>query len=112
MTMTSKDLALHLRAIADKLESAEEFELPDYRASANISLYYWGDKLRFLKAAKALGTGTKQVRGDEYQMHYLEGQLRIIANRDSVCKIVRPAVPAEYDCEPLLSQMEEASLGK
>jgi len=31
--------------------------------------------------------------------------------RNAVCRLVKPAQPAVYDCEPLLSQEEEESIG-
>ena len=35
---------------------------------------------------------------------------RTSIDREKVCKLISPAVPAVYDCAPLLSEDEEAKL--
>ena len=112
--MTSHEYSSRLRAAADKLDNAPEFEVPDYEESyiaksGIVRLSYYGDKDGFLAAVRAIGGGVKG--GDEQSLEFKSGDIVLRVNRDLLCRIVKPAQPAEYDCEPLLSQLEEASLG-
>jgi hypothetical protein len=115
--MKSHEYAKKLHELADLLESRPDFKLPDYQRNYisqhgidNFS--YHGDKTGFLAAVKAVGSGTK-LPGDKDDFSFLacNGLLRLTVYRTAVCRIVKPAQPAEYDCIPLLSQEEENSLG-
>jgi len=113
--VTSHDYAKQLRILADALEAAPEFTLPSYSdvhyaESGLENLRYYEDKAGFLSAVKALGTGRKVMTDRSITLVAANGLLHISANRDAVCRIIKPAQPAEYECEPLLSQAEEAQL--
>lgn len=110
--MTSHDYARELKRVADCLERREEFDLPDYLDEVALKLSYFDDKKRFLAAVRALGTGTKgpdKYITNDYIFTPAFGGLRIQAERNTVCRLVRPA---EYECEPLLSPEEEQAVGK
>ena len=118
-TVTSHQYAKQLRALADALETAPEFNLPRYWGAyspkAGIAQFdYHHDKAGFLSAVKAVGSGTKKEMygGGEPEFHFFafNGLLRLAIYRDVICRIVKPAQPAEYECEPLLSQAEEAQI--
>lgn len=109
--MTSHEYARKLAAVADLLAAAPEFEMPSYMDSYIQSygidtIRFHNGKDRFLAAARAIGNGEKIYDGDTFEFHVLSGLLRLTVDRDAVCRIVKPAVPAEYECEPLLSQEE------
>lgn len=114
--MTSHEYAKKLHDLANNLEHVEPFLLPNqsdsfYRDYGIESFRYYGEKLPFLAAVKAVGTGKKDTSKErEFSFIAFDGLLHIVVNRDAVCRIVKPAQPAEYDCEPLLSQEEEDSL--
>jgi hypothetical protein len=115
--MTSHEYAKQLRQLAELLESRPEFKLPNYQHNYILEngleyFAYHGDKSGFLEAVKAVGSGTKQA-GDKWDFSFLalNGLLRLTVAREAVCRLVKPAQEAVYDCEPLLSQEEESSLG-
>lgn len=111
--MTSHEYAAKLQAIAEKLLHSEAFDLPtymdDYCAKNGIvRIDFFSRKDKFLAAVRAIGSGRKA--GGESTLDFIVGDLALGVDRSSVCHIVKPAQPAEYECEPLLSQAEEAVL--
>lgn len=114
--MTSHEYALELLKIAHGLQERPEFPLPDYYTpefkAYLINISYFADKKRFLQAVAAIGSAVKGGDESNYVLTpAFAPMLRIEANRNAVCRIVKPATPAEYECEPLLSQAEEAQVG-
>ncbi len=116
--MTSHEYAKQLRELADKLEAVDEFTLPGhsailYKDCGIETLRYYGDKERFLAAVRSIGNGRKDTSHErDFTFVAFDGLLRVTVNRDAVCRIVKPAQPAVYDCEPLLSPEEEALMGE
>lgn len=116
--MTSHDLARVLRGMADLLDSKPVFPMPSYYGNSNLSrfgkLRYFGEKDAFIAAAKALGTFTKKYTADELIISCPAnggGEITLEIERNAVCRIVKPAQPAEYECDPLLSPEEDAEIG-
>ena len=111
--MDSHAYADVLAEVAEGLRQRPAFELPNYTREIHLRLQYFSDKDRFLRAARAIGSGTKTVNDSagEYKFTAAFGPLTIVADRTAVCRIVKPAQPAEYECEPLLEQEEEAGIG-
>jgi len=114
---TSRDFAKNLRALAEWLDARPEFPMPSVTARTPYNEYY--DKDEFIQAVRALGAGKKEdgILGKDYLKFIAETtpedtEVQIEINRVKVCKLVRPAQPAEYDCESLLNQAEEAEIGK
>ncbi len=109
--MTSHEYATRLIAAAVLLEKAAVFELPSYMASylehcGVENIQFHTDKALFLAAVRAVGSGVKAGNADEVRF-VVGGLVHLVVDRASVCKLVKPA---EYECEPLLSQVEEAVL--
>jgi len=114
--MTSHEYAREITKIAAGLLDRPEFDMPDYYSPTYKKSYmvldYFGDKKRFLLAAKAIGTATKGGNDEDYVLiPQFAPMLQVRANRNAVCRVVKPAVPAEYECDPLLSPQEEAQVG-
>ncbi len=108
----SHDYAHAMKLVADFLLSKPAFNLPDYEDGFSAKLYYYADKAGFLAAARALG-GVKNVTDERYfclTNKLPRSQFSISAERSAVCRLIEPAKPAMYDCEPLLSQTEEQEL--
>jgi hypothetical protein len=109
--MTSHEYAKKLRIAADFFLSKPEFKL---RNSPLLFASYWADKDGFLAAVKALGKGEKKYEGESLKFIVTVAPdltFDVEVSRSAVCRLVKPAQPAEYECEPLLSQEEESSLG-
>lgn len=99
--------AEQLKTLAEFLLSKPEFEVNSNKAYF-FDTYYNRDS--FIKAVKALGSGTKNFTDTylEYLVKSPNGtHIRIEAPRDRVCTLVTPAV---YDCIPLLSEEEVEAL--
>ena len=114
----ASEVAAELNKLADALMREPDQELP----KADISFYckYLGDKGKpmFLSLARILPHPlTKAVQkycDDGMEIAYASAAASIVATieRSQVCKLVKAAqtIPAEYDCDPLLSAEEENSL--
>ena len=110
----ANEVAQELRRVADALDKEPEAEV------AKPSLYFScsGYKDVFLRTAALLPRPLREVIEDTGQSHdYLRLvydsprlHLQATAYRSEVCVLKTPARPAEYDCLPLLSEMEKASL--
>ena len=113
--LTSHEYARQMQAAAQWLLDKPEFGLPAYETEYSERLSYFSDKEGFIRAAKALG-GKKDVSHDgDYQLvteHPSGFKFSLIASRDAVCRIVKPAQEAEYECEPLLTQQEEEEVAR
>jgi hypothetical protein len=113
---TAKDVAQELRELADALDREPDQELP--RVNVDFYCKYAGDKGKpmFLALAKLLPRPLDKSDDDMggLQLKHVTGALliRTVIEREKVCKIIRPeqTIPAEYECEPLLSLAEESSL--
>jgi hypothetical protein len=106
----AKEIAQELRRIADSLDREPEVELVTPMLS-----FYNNDKETFLASVRALPRPlAKDFNDHEYTLEHgrREGAvwLRTKCDRSKVCKMVKPAQPAVYDCSPLLSAEEEESL--
>ena len=113
---TTRDYAKALRELADFLDSRPEFTLPyysylHYRERGIENFRYYSEKKPFLAAVKAIGAVKKSADQSEFTLVAAGGLLQLSASRTSVCRLVKPAQEAVYECEPLLSQAEEAEIG-
>lgn len=113
--MTSHEYANELKKIADSILERQEFTMPSHynEKSTFASIHFFSDKEGFLAAARSLGSFDKRI---DSLSHYYEiapkfsTHFEVSANRDAVCRLIRPAQDAQYECEPLLSREEEAQL--
>lgn len=109
------ELAKELRKLADAVEGLEvvrEYGKP----TIYFGFAYGGEiaKKAFFKFAKIMPKPfEKKTTDHEYKLIYESDTLTIQAyiERNKVCTLITPAVPAVYDCEALLSQAEIAQLG-
>lgn len=107
--MNSHAYANKLKELGDFLLTKPEFETPNGEDFSYVRFYYYSDKDGFLGAVKALGSGQKVANRDDFDFNP-DGthMLRLTANRSSVCRKVQEE---KWECEPLLSQAEEAAIG-
>lgn len=113
--MTSHEYATKLKELAAFLEGVDEFPLPDYWdyhiESCGLEHFsYYGEKEAFLAGVRALGSVKKQADKRDFAVLAANGLLKLSVNREAVCRLVKPAQEAVYECEPLLSQAEEAQI--
>jgi len=107
--MNSHKYAEKLRQLADVLLSKPEFNTPWEESLAYTTFYYWGDKSDFLGAVKALGAGKKDwCKGELIFLPEATDMLRFGISRSTVCRKVQEE---KWECEPLLSDEEEAKIG-
>jgi hypothetical protein len=112
----SSEVAAELRKLADALDREPEQELP----VTNVDFYckYAGVKGKpmFLALVRILPHPLTKSDDDMggLELKYTTPSLciRTVVERDKVCKLIRPAqqIPAKYECEPLLTTEEDASL--
>jgi hypothetical protein len=119
---TAGQVAAELRKLADALDNGPDVEI--YNVYCNLSVK---TKESFLAVARALPKPFWKVPdGNEYKLdnrpHGADGRLSydmtkwppvhfsLTAPRAEVCRLVRPAQPAEYECDALLTEAEEAAL--
>lgn len=100
-------VAAELRRIADSLDKEPETEIEQ----PMISFYHWSEsqKEKFFNEVRLLPRPLqKKYTDDEVTLTYdVPGAyVRSVIRRNAVCRLVRPAIPAEYDCDPILSEQE------
>lgn len=108
----ASEVASELRKLADSLDKQPEVEIP---APGVYFPTRYEDKKAFLNVASILPHPIKKTypcNGTEIELEYRTSAIRVstCGQRDTVCKLVEPAKPAVYRCEPLLSEAEEAAL--
>jgi len=108
--MTTSEVAIELRRIADALDKKPELAVCPY-----LSITAHGDdKETFLALARLMPRPiTKRVRneGTTYEDYeVLNGFFRVSIPRGNICEIIEPAKPAVFHCPSLLSEEEEAAL--
>ena len=113
----ASEVAAELRKVADALDLNPDVTTP----VADLTFWCYSganQKELFLNTARILPRPVvKKYPSDssEYSRVSVEHNtdaLRISTSiyRESVCRIVKPAQPAEYDCELTLSETEDAAL--
>lgn len=109
----ASEIATELRRIADLFDKEPEIEL----VQPSLTFYHgYGDtKENFLSLASLFPRPFK--KGDGYShdrlklTHETRGlEVNASIDRVKVCVLKRAAMPAEYECVPILSSIEEASL--
>ena len=107
--MTSHEYADTLDAMAKVLRDRPAFPVPDNMKTTWMP--YYGDKEGFIAAVRALGAGRKELDENYYAFYpaCFDGTLRVYADRSAVCRKVQDV---KWECEPLLSDEEAASIGE
>lgn len=105
-------MAAELRKVADALDKEPEAEMCDPLLS-----FAPANKTTLVNLAKLLPRPIEKSYQDfcgtpTIQLDYKADALRVWvkADRDIACRIIRHAIPAQYDCEPLLSTEEDEAL--
>jgi hypothetical protein len=109
------EVAAELRRIADALDKEPEAEV-----KRPLCFFYPDSKEEFLTLARILPHPLEKLYGaadDLYAKYTLDGKspsvwLRAEIERSKICTLISPAIPAKYECEPLLSQEEEDALAE
>lgn len=113
---TAGQVAAELRRIAEAFEREPDVEVK------RPMLAFWPDsKEQFLTLATALPKPLhKKIDGEDgskYQKYILQNEdaavwTHVSIDRNDICIMVEPARPARYECPSILSEAEEAALGK
>jgi hypothetical protein len=107
---TAIQVAQELRKLADALEKGGETEI----IQAFVCFSHWdSQKQQFLDLAKLMPRPfAKKFDDDEIRLVHGNAamDLWVKAPRSLACRIVEPAREAVYECEPLLSEAEEAEV--
>lgn len=107
------EVATELRKLADSLDTTPDATVSQAFVSFNNKYEGESAKDKFLAIANAMPKPFKK----DYT--YLDLTLRYrtpaidVWNsimRTSICRLIKPAQPAEFECEPLFSTEEEAQL--
>jgi hypothetical protein len=118
----AKEVAQELRKLADALDREPEQELfvPEISFSCKYKYPSMGliAKDVFLALARILprplAKGTQSFDDDAMELRYSSDALIITTaiERSKVCRIIERerTIPAVYECEPLLSEAEDATL--
>lgn len=110
----SREVATELRKLADALDTIPETEIK----RPYVSFYHHSEseKEGFLAIARVLPHPLTKDYGedltDKLTVEYKTDAIIASASipRFLVCRIVEPAKPAVYDCQPLLSAEEEMGI--
>ena len=105
--MKSHAYAKAIIQAAEFILSQPEFEVESDKPSLYLG-WYWSKEL-FLAAVRALGAGKKEYSGSDlkYTTNAHGANVWLTIPRDKVCRKVQEA---KWECEPLLSTEEEATL--
>lgn len=112
----AKEVAQELRKVADVLDLHPEVET--IKPSLLFFYSFGGDKEQFLATARILPRPVAKnypEDGDRYSRVAVNHDTDALCvetsiYREAVCRIVKPAQPAEYDCELTLLDHEDAAL--
>ncbi len=111
---TTHAIAADLRKLADALEQATDKMV----MSPKLSFGAGSNRENFLGAVAVMPHPFDKLipaTSNDYDIVRLEHKMDSLtvetwAFRSTACRIVAPAQPAVYDCEPLLSAVEEETL--
>lgn len=104
--MNSHEYANKLKKIGDFLLARPSVE---FDSGPKILVYFGWGKDKFIAAAKAMGSITKTYKSEDFEVSPVgHPELVLYAARSVVCRKVQDE---KWECEPLLSQAEEAEIG-
>jgi hypothetical protein len=110
---TAGNVSIELRKLADALDKEPEAVMP--KIYIHFPCSYNGDnsKIMFLNVARLMPRPFDKKyehRNIKLEHQGVAADITAWVEQSVVCRIVRPAIEAEYECDPLLSPEEEASL--
>jgi hypothetical protein len=103
--MKSHEYAQRLRELGEFLLTKPEFE-----TESDLMIFeYFYTKDKFLAAARAIGSGSKEYTESDFRFKPAGfNELTLYISRDKVCRKVQEE---KWECEPILSPEEEATVG-
>jgi hypothetical protein len=112
----AREISIALHRIIDVLDLHPDLEI--VRPSLTFFYGFEAKKDQFLATARILPhpvTKNYEKDTDRYSrvsVNYETDALRVSTSiyREMICRIVKPATPAEYDCDLTLSEAEDAAL--
>jgi hypothetical protein len=110
---TAHEIANKLREIADRFDAQPELQLE----SASLHFHPYG-KQHFLNTVSLMPRPFKKSvpswDDESIQIEHENDAVKVYATakRKLACRLITPAQPAVYDCDPLLSQAEEDALSE
>lgn len=105
----ASEVAAELRKLASSLDSFPDAEIP----RGWCDFFCHADKESFLTLALNMPRPFEKIyEAGDLRVRYNNPALRVDLHvrRDTVCRLVKPAQEAVYECEPLLSDAEEAQI--
>jgi hypothetical protein len=108
--MTSHEYATELKKLADEMLACPDFQLGWSDDTCTLGIGASKDEL--LAFAKNLRPLRKEYSDTQIKLFFGSGRItaEISADRTVACRIVEPAKPPVYECDPLLAPEEEAAL--
>lgn len=109
----ASEVATELRKLADSLEREPDAQIP--KPFLFFSTFLESNEKQMFSTVCGLMPRplAKEYRDSELKVEYngaaLTAQTSI--QRSKVCRLVEPAKPAVYECEPILAEAEEAQIG-
>lgn len=108
--MTAQQLANQLRRVVDALEKTPDAAI----YHSYISIDAGTDRESFMAVAKhwpkPFEKETMYAGTESEQLALVHGASRLIIKRSAYCTLITPAVPAVYDCPPILTLEDEAAI--
>ena len=113
MNTTAGQVANELRRIADIFDKSPDKVI--IKPTLDFYHGYESAKETFVSLAHIFPRPFEKGEGyghDQMTLTHESDALQVYASidRSKVCTLKRAAIPAEYECEPLLSQIEEAAI--
>lgn len=112
----AKEIAAELRKVADALDLNPEVNT----ITPDLTFWYGSgsSKEQFIATARIIPRPVKKNYPKDNQSYsrvsvdYITPALKVSTSiyRETICRIVKPAQPAEYDCELTLLDHEDAEL--
>jgi hypothetical protein len=110
--MKAIEVATELKKLVVALETNPEVDIPP------AHLYFSCEKEAFMALARILphpltkGVDYEEKSYADKTLTYQSGAIRIKATvrLSQVCRLVSPAIPAKYECDPILSPQEDEAL--
>jgi len=105
------EVAAELRKLADAMD-----QYPDAEIARPLISIGSNERDLFKNAAKVMPHPFTKEMSDwcgtpSIQLNHESDSIRVwaLADRKGVCRIIKPAIPAEYECDPLLEDIEAVS---
>jgi hypothetical protein len=110
-----KEVAAELRKLADALDKTPDAKTVKPYIMFSHRYVGPGAKEMFLSLARVMPRPIKKGghSPDDYELRYENPAIDVftVIEKSKTCILVKPAQEAVYECDPILSAMEDESLG-